>query len=444
MTEGNPYKQIVLFAIPILIGSLVQQFYLLMDMKIIGNVIGDIGIAAVGSVSTLYMLINTVTAGLNKGFSLSISNYYGAKDYNNLKRSVATMLMLNVIFSIALTALTVLLLKPSMYLIKIPETIFNDAYSYMIVIVSGLSFNLACSFTINVLYALGNSKFPLLVQIICSIINIFLNLLFVSVLGFGVRGAAITTVISNLLTAILCGICIAIKFKELLPDKDQFKNNAIIRKEMLSLGVTMALANCTFSIGSVFLQGSINTLSENIIAAHTSARKIIEILILSLGALCSAVTTFMSQNWGAGNKSRAINVTKTVIKYEMIVTVIVCILCYPLLDFLIVWVTNTENAEILYNAKMGLTINFIFIPFLGPLAIIRSAFRVLGNTTIPLWSTVIELIAKVLFAYTLVPYFGYIAAAITEPLCWLIVATYLAVTMKVKFKDILLEAKKQV
>ena len=223
MTTGNPVKLILLFSIPLLIGNVFQQFYSMVDTIIVGRFIGVDALAAVGSTGSMSFLINGFVVGLTSGFSVLVSQKFGAKDDEGLKKATSSALVLSVVATIIITLVSVLLAKPLLNLMNTPENIIDDAYIYIVIIYAGTIATVVYNIISGILRALGDSKTPLYFLIIASILNIILDIVFIVNFSMGVSGAAWATIISQGVSGVLCIIYTYKKYKILRLQREDFR-----------------------------------------------------------------------------------------------------------------------------------------------------------------------------------------------------------------------------
>ncbi|MGL5641052.1 MAG: MATE family efflux transporter, partial [Paraclostridium sp.] len=256
MTTGNPVKLILYFSIPLLIGNIFQQFYSMVDTIIVGRFLGVKALAAVGSTGSMIFLIIGFVLGLTSGFSVLVSQRFGANDEEGVKNAVGSAITLSIIMTIIITIISVFTARPLLNIINTPADIIDDAHSYIIVIYFGIFATFFYNMIAGVLRALGDSKTPLYFLIIASILNIVLDLVFIVNLSMGVAGAAYATVISQGVSGILCLIYTSKKFPILKLEKRHFKYEATYFKKHLSIGIPMALQFSITAIGAIILQGA--------------------------------------------------------------------------------------------------------------------------------------------------------------------------------------------
>ena len=289
LTEGTPWKQILLFSIPIFWGNIFQLLYSLVDTKIVGSTLGTEALAAVGSVSTLHTLMTGFLNGLTLGFSLITAMCFGADNMKRLKKSFAMTMELGVMTTTVLVVALMLVLQPLLHLLNVPEEQFAMSYAYISVLIVGLFATVLYNLCANTLRAIGDSLTPLLFLILATVSNIGLDYLFILAFHMGVQGAAYATVLAQLISVVLCFIRIFRKFPVLHLQKSDFRPEKELIVEMYKSGLSMGLMSCLVSIGTIMLQSAINTFGTTVIVAHTAARKVFEIMSLPMSVLGSAI-----------------------------------------------------------------------------------------------------------------------------------------------------------
>ena len=274
LTEGKILKSLVIFAIPILIGNIFQQLYNVADTAIIGNVLGDQALAAVGATSALYSLVIGFANGITNGFSVVLARVFGEKDEEKLKQTAALIYFLTVIISIVLTLASVISLHSILVMLKTPQNILPKTESYLRIILTFAIVTMLYNMFSGILRAIGDSKTPLYFLLLSSALNVGLDFLFVKGLNRGIRGAAEATVIAQIVSVTLCIVYIWKKCPVLKFSGRYLKWDKELVQELLLTGFSMGLMLVVVSIGSVALQSAVNSLGEQTIAAHTAARKI--------------------------------------------------------------------------------------------------------------------------------------------------------------------------
>ena len=427
MTQGSPFRLIILFTIPIILGNIFQQLYNIGDAKVVSffldaNAFGAVGMTAVVS-NTLINLIN----GFTQGFGIITANAFGARDTARIRRSIAGAVTLTCILMVVLTLAGLIFIRPMLLWLNTPEELLSDAISYVRIIIMGLPFTAIYNLSANLLRSLGDSRTPLYCLIASIILNLVMDILFVGVLKWGIEGAAIATFIAMAICSFACALYGYTHFREYMPKKEDWKVGRKEYGELFLTGLSMGLMGCIVNIGTIILQGAINSLGPDVIAAHTAGRRLIDILMSLIYTYGFTMTTYVSQNMGAG---RADRIRQGVRIATLIVTVesaVLIIFTFLFSGDIVTWIASTDNTVIQENARLYTQVMICFYPALGPLFILRCTLQGVGKKMIPLVSSVLELSVKVLSAMWLTPLLGYLGVALTEPISWVLMTTILTV-----------------
>lgn len=434
LTTGKTWKLLLAFALPTLLSNVFQQFYNLADTAIAGHILGDNALVAIGASSTINSLVLSFAWGLNGGFGIIIAQSFGAKDNNKLKKSVAISLLINVIFSLLVLIVSVFASKPMLKLLNTPAARLDEANSYIAVILAFIIVPMLYNLEAVILRSLGDSKTPLYFLIFSSVLNIVLDYVLIKFTNMGVMGAAVATVLAQFLSVVFCFIVILKNFKIIKLSKEDFKFSSALFKNMMGAGMAMAIMNSIFSIGSIIMQGSINALGDDIIAAHLGSRKVAEMFMQPLVTIGTACSTFVGQNYGAGKIGRI----KESIKYSTLYSLI-----WSVMTFFILWfsggqiarlVTGSASQIVFENTQMYLRVNAPFYFVLGLLFTLRFSIQSVDRKVPPIVSSTMELASKIAAAYLFIPLWGYFGACIAEPLSWTLGAIYLLFVFKKEFK----------
>lgn len=422
MTEGNIFKNLIYFAIPVLIGNIFQQLYNVADTAIIGNILGDTALAAVGASAPVYGLITGFAGGLTNGFAVIISRYFGANNKSSLKQSISMTYILSGIISLIMTIVGILSISPLMTALKTPTEIIDDTTNYMRIIILFSTVTVAYNMIAGMMRAVGNSKTPLYCLIISTFVNIILDIIFIKNFDMGVTGAAYATVIAQIVSVILCFVYAVKKCNFLIFKKSDFVWNRELFSDLLSTGMSMGLMYAIVSIGSVILQGAVNSFGTSTITAHTSARKIDEIFMMPISTISMATATFVSQNFGAGKMDRV----KKGIKYSIIISTIWSIISIFIVLFLrrpiIQALSGTNDNFIISTASEYVIWNISFFFVLGILLTLRTSLQSVGKKIVPITGSIIEFLLKIVAAAIIAPKLGYFGICILEPVIWVICA----------------------
>ncbi|MCR5479452.1 MAG: MATE family efflux transporter [Ruminococcus sp.] len=431
MTEGKILRSLIGFAIPVLIGNIFQQLYNVADTAIIGNILGDNALAAVGASAPVYGLLIGFAGGLTNGFAVVIARYFGAGNKHEMKKTVALTYILSAIIAFVLTVASLIVLHPLMKSLKTPDDIIGDTESYMRIIILFSAVTIAYNMLAGMMRAIGNSKAPLFFLIVSTFVNIGLDFLFVKGFDMGVAGAAYATVISQGVSVVLCFIYALKKCDILVFRKSTLVYDKALLSDLTSTGLSMGLMYAIVSVGSVILQGAVNGFGTTTITAHTAARKIDDIFMLPLGTISLASSTFASQNYGAGKIDRV----KQGIKCSIIIaevwsafSVIVCVLLRrPLIQAL----TGTTDEAVISTASEYIVWNITFFFILGVLLVLRSSLQGVGRKLVPVSGSIVEFLLKILAVAVLAPQLGYFGICILEPIIWIVCAIIVVIDYKV-------------
>lgn len=419
LTEGTPWKQILLFSIPIFWGNVFQLLYSLVDTKIVGSTLGTEALAAVGSVSTLHTLMTGFLNGLTLGFSLITAMCFGAKNRKRLKKSFAAAISLGVLTTLALVLMLMIFLHPVLNLLHVPQAQFAMAYAYISVLIAGLFATLFYNLCANTLRAIGDALTPLIFLIVATVSNIGLDYLFILGFRMGVQGAAYATVLAQLLSVVLCLIRIFRKFPILHIQKVDFRFDRELIAEMYKSGLSMGLMSCLVGIGTILLQSAINTLGTTVIVAHTAARKVFELVSLPNSVLGSAMATYCGQNYGARRFDRIRQGIRASLIIAAVWAVVVFLICHTIEGKLIQFVASTTNPDVIYWGSTYLKVDMSFIVICGVIVILRNSMQGFGDRVIPVFSSCIELAGKIIFAFVFAPMFAYWGIIWAEPMVWI-------------------------
>ncbi len=427
LTEGRPVKLILLFAIPVFLGNLFQICYSLVDTKIVGRILGETALAAVGSVSVLYTLLTGFFNGLSLGFSVLTARFYGSGEERRLKENVAGAVTLGFLTAAVLITVVAVFIRPILTLLNVPPGQMDMALSYITPLVWGMFVTLAYNLCANTLRAIGDSLTPLVFLVIAALTNVGLDYLFILVFDMGVRGAAVATLVSQLLSVVLCLVWIRRNFPILHIVREHFVLSRDRSVLLYQSGLSMGLMSSLVNFGTLVLQSGINQLGTNIIVAHTAARKIFEIWGLPVSVLGSSMATYCGQNYGAGRYDRIRQGMKSVLLIGAVWDGIVFVLAHTVSPYLIRFLTSSDNEEIIYWGTTYLRVDMSFLLVCLFIVILRNCMQGFGDHRTPILSSFIELVGKLVFTFVFVRMFGYWGIIWTEPAVWFLMVIPLVV-----------------
>ena len=434
LVKGKVFKSIILFSIPFLFSNIFQQLYNAIDILIVGNALDENAIAAIGVCGGIYELIVGFAVGICGGLSIIMAKYYGADDVRMLRKSIAASFFIAILVSVVMVVLSYKYLYSLLELLNTSSDIIDQAYSYIVIIGIGSGVTMAFNLLSGILKAMGNSLIPLVFLVISTIINILLDIVFISYMGMNVEGAAIATVIAQVISVVMCLIYIVVKYKHILPKKEDFKYDSRLNVELWLQALSMGLMSSIVSVGTIILQYAINGFNTMLIAGHTAARKIMAFSTLTITTMGMSIAPYVSQNRGAGKPER---IWKGV-KYANIITtvwsVIAVIIILPLAEFFIELISDSDNLVVVQNGSDYLRFNVLFYIALGILVNMRCSLQGMGSKVMPILSSIIELVGKIIFTVAIIPIMGYNGVIISEPVVWCIMAIQLTISFIVIYK----------
>mgnify|MGYP002419075419 CR=1 FL=1 len=392
MTQGDPFRLVLQFSMPLFCSNLLQQLYNLTDTALAGHLLGSAALAEIGATAALYGLIMNFAFGMNNGLALTVSRYFGAGDESGIRRAVGWMVTLSAAVSLVLTGCSLLGRDALLTVLQVPAQAWGGASAYLTVILLGIPLTMLYNMEAALLRAVGNSVTPLLFLLFSSVLNVGLDVVYI------LRG-----------------------YPELRFTPRQL--GAATRRAVTSMfwaGLSMGLMSAIYNLGSVALQSSINALGSVYITAQTAARRLAELYFIPGGALGIGVATFSSQNLGAGRRSRIWQSVKAALAIYFVWWVFVMAFTFLLGGAAIRGITGTTDEVIISNALLYLKISAPVIPPMAVLVILRNMLQGIRHTVEPLLASGLELVGKVIFAVWLVPVRGYRAVCFCEPTTWVV------------------------
>ena len=421
MTCGTPWKLILMFAVPLILGNIFQELYTIVDTMVVGKKLGVNALAAVGATGWVFMFNSMLIQGFTQGFGIQIAKMVGENDTVKLKRAISNSIILSALLSIVLLLGMQLIINPAMHILRIPLNIRDISVTYLRVIFVGIPFSVAYNIFAVILRSIGNSKTPLNAMVISTSSNIVLDILFVVGFQWGVIGAAVATIISQLLSAVYCFV--------ILNKCDIFKANYIeFRLDiaetlvMLKLGTPMAIQNMIITIGGVVLQSFVDSYGVIFMAGYIATTKLYGIIQCAGTAYGFAMVTYTGQNWGAKKVERI----RQGLKSGLVLAVVSCLFIAVLMftfgkQILGLFISGTpdETKLAMIYAYDFLRIMSACLPILYILHIVRSVLQGLGHTMITMLSGVFEMVMRVGGSFVLSNFFGERGLFVTEILAWL-------------------------
>ena len=428
MTTGSSMKLILGFAVPLLMGMLFQQVYSLVDTIIVGRFLGVNALAAVGATGSINFLIIGFCLGLCNGFALPVAQRFGAKDYDGLRKYVGNSAVLSVIVGGTITVFTVVFCRNILQIMDTPADIIDLSYNYIVVIFAGIPATLLYNILSSHLRSLGDSVTPVAFLILSACLNIGLDLLFIVTFHWGVFGASFATVLSQLVSGVLCLVFIIIRFDILHLKRDDWRLDPAYVRNLLVMGLPMGFQYSITAIGSVILQAAVNSLGSIAVASMTAASKISMFVVCPFDALGSTMATYGGQNVGAGKLERLAKGLRSAVILGAIYSAVIFVVVYFFGENMIqIFLSPTEEnaATVLVWAKEFLVINAAFYFPLALVNIVRFLIQGMGFSGFAVFAGVFEMVARTIVGLFLVPVFGFIAACFASPLAWIFADAFL-------------------
>ena len=436
MTVGPALPLLLKFTMPLLMGNLLQQTYSLVDAAIVGKFLGIHSLASVGASTSVIFLILGFCNGCCGGFAIPVAQKFGARDYSTMRTFISVSQKLAVGMSVAVAFITSLLCADILRLMQTPQNIFDGAYQYLLVTFIGIPFTFFYNLLSSIIRALGDSKTPFWFLLLSTVLNIFLDLFFILMLGWGVAGAAIATVFSQGISAMLCYRYMYRKFEILQGTPQERRFCWKPARTLLAIGVPMGLQFSITAIGSIMLQSANNALGTACVAAFTSAMRIKMFFICTFESLGIAMATFSGQNYGAGRPERVWQGIKASTGIMLLYTVFTFVLLMAgAKNFALIFVEPTET-EILRDTELFLHVACSFFPALGLLCILRYTIQGVGFTNLAMFSGVAEMIARIAVSLYAVPAFGFLAVCFGDPMAWVAADLFLILAFACVYKRI--------
>lgn len=397
MTSGSPGKLIMAFAVPLMLGNIFQQFYTMVDTMVVGQVVGVKALAALGAADWLVWLVLGIAAGMTQGFSILVSQYYGAEEWEKLKKSVAHSYILTAVMAAGVLAVSQLTVHQVMIFLNTPENIIHISMTYLRIVFCGIPVIAAYNILAAILRAMGNSRSPLIAMIVAAVINVTLDILFVARFGWGVAGAAAATVIAQGFSAVYCFVVLR-KIQLLHLERRHFKLDFGMVCRLLRLGAPVAVQNVIISVGGLVVQYVVNGYGFLFVAGFTATNKLYGILELAAISYGYAITTYVGQNLGAGEVRRirkgVTSGTLMAVLTSLVISVIMVTAGKNILSLFVAGEPD-QVEQVLGIAYKYLFIMSVFLWVLYLLYVYRSAIQGLGNTVIPLASGIAEFVMRI-------------------------------------------------
>ena len=429
MTSGNPVKLILVFALPILAGNMLQQLYSLVDSLIIGRMLGVTALTAVSASGWLDWAVLSVPMGLAQGYSIHAAQCYGGKRFADLKRSVAQSYLISAAATVFLEAASQLLLHPVLVWMNSPDETIRMTENYLRIIYAGLPIVMCVNIFSGFLHALGNSRVPMIALACSTAVNIVLDWWFVGSLGMGTNGGAYATVLAQAVSAVICFLEV-LRIPELKPERADYRPEGKVIRKLVRLGFPIAFQNLIISLGGLVLQGVVNAFGFIFMAGYNAAARFQGLIEIAGTALGNAAGTFTGQNFGAGKMDRVKSGLRRSARIGFLLAVsiglIMVIFGKQLLSLFIREEAGISDQVLAFGYDF-LRIMAAGLPMLYLLFIYRTTLQGLGDTVIPMISGFVELALRIGSALLLPIIIGYWGVYLAEITAWISAGIFLII-----------------
>ena len=420
MTEGNPTSLILTFALPLMAGNVFQQLYTVVDTMVVGKYLGVNALAALGASDWLNWMMLGIVQGFTQGFAILMAQEFGAKRLEQLRKVIGNSAVLSLLSSLVLVLAGQLAALPVLTLLKTPEAIINDSLLYLRIVFLGIPIVMAYNLLACILRSLGDGKTPLQAMVMASVTNIVLDLLFVMVFHWGIAGAAVATLIAQLISGLYCLYHIW-KIEFLKMQKTDFMPQGALCGKLMALGSPMAFQNCIIAIGGMIVQFVVNGFGVLFIAGFTATNKLYGILEIAATSYGYSMITYVGQNLGAGKSRRIRQGLRAALGIALATSVVIALIMLVFGRFILSWFisgTPEEATQTMQVAYFYLSIMSVCLPILYLLHIIRSTIQGMGNTMLPMLSGVMEFTMRTLTALLLPLALGEVGIFFAEIAAW--------------------------
>ena len=420
MTKGRPLTLLLKFVIPIFLGFIFQQFYNMVDTVIVGRYVSPTALAAVGSTGTIMFMIMGLANGMTTGYTVLISQKYGAEDYEGTRKAFVNAILLGIISTAIVTIVALMVMHPLLRIMNTPEDIYNDAYAYISTICAGSIALIGYNLLAASLRAIGNSRTPLYFLIFSAILNIALDLVFIVGFHLGTFGAALATDLSQAASAVLCTIYIVKKVDVLRPKKTDWHLRRDYSLKQLNIGIPMALQFGITASGTMVMQSSINIYGSTAVTGFTAAGKVVNLMTAGMPSIGQTMAAYCGQNFGYGDLDRVHQGTKDAMKIASVYSIINGVLSVVLLPVIIGFFFDmcVDVASYLHYAKAYV---YACVPFYIPLAMIfiyRNAMQACGYGKTALMLGIVELFARFFTAFLSIRIHSFNLAVAGDATAW--------------------------
>ena len=424
MTQGNPARLLLAFAVPLMLGTILQQSFIIVDRIIVGHLIGANAFSAIGATSSVSMIFTSISLGIAMGSGIVVSQYFGAKDEKNTALAIRNGTIISVISTLIISALAMLLTKPILTLLNTPDALMKEAAAYMLISMGGLIFVILYYIPFSTLRALGDAKTPIIFLTICSVCNIVFDLVFVRILHTGVGGTAVASLLAQGIAGVLCSIYAVRQYSCFRDALKTSKFDKKMAKQILKLCIPMGFQYSLIYLSGSIMQWVINRFGTGVIGAFAATNKIENLIQQPFTALGTAIATYTGQNAGAGHTERIRQGLHSALKICAVYAIALVAVFWGFGN-LIMGIFVSDDL-IIKNAVTGIHITSVFMIFLGSTQITRYFLNGAGDTVYSMANGMIEIGCKLIFVFlmTNIPFIGQWGIWWTIGFTWLCTAVF--------------------
>ena len=419
MTEGKPWRLILFFALPLIAGNMVQQMYAFADTFLVGRFLGVKALAAVVYTGCLMFLMIGFVMGMTTGLAIKTGQAFGAKDEEGVRRSAAACTVLSVVMAAGLVLFGLPLIRPVLTALDTPPEIFDDAVSFISIICAGTPLMSLFAMQTNLIRALGDSRLATIMLSGGLFINIVFEPIFILGFGLGVPGAALATAASQVIANLACFLYIRRHISPLWIRREDWRLTKAELWAHAKIGFPMGFQSSVVALGAIILQGALNGLGAQSIAAYAAAQRVDAVAVMPMISFGMAMATYTAQNFGARRLSRIREGVRACAMMSVAFSVIAAafnILCG---GFVIEGFVGAGEPEVIAMGRTFLVVNGLCYFVLSLLFIFRFTLQGLGQTAVPTFAGIMELIMRAMAAIFLIDRFGYLGACFANPMAWI-------------------------
>ena len=420
MTQGRPIRLMLRFALPMMVGSVFQSLYTMVDSAVLGRYVGSDALAAIGATSSTVYFLLLLSTSVTSAVSIVISQFVGANDLAKIRAGVVSTIYLTFSLSAVVGFISVFAARPLMLLLNAPESLIDMSVLY-IQIIGGFS---VASFAYNavssILRALGDSKTPLIFLIVCSLLNVAFDLFAVLVLNMGVAGVAIATVSAQAISAVVCTLYMFKKHPELALKRADLRPDFKVLWQILGMGLQMALQGALLSIGMMVITRVINGFGETVVAAFTVGSNVQNLAVMLFSNFSFGFSVYVGQNYGAQLTDRIRRGVREIFLLVGGLSALACVLVLVFAEPLVLLYVRPEEAQVVETSLSFIRIQAWFFPFLGWIWLYNSTLKGMGKISITMVSSFVELGSKIAFTLILPIWMGYTGIWYAAPIGYIL------------------------